>query len=443
MSEAVPMAVGAASAFYACGRVVQYARTEPETRASIRQAWKIRRSWKTLAPELGLSIKRYPGWVKTAMSKSKPEQIVVTPDITTAADRFGVTLTAGTLPRVGIAEWQKAAPHLADEWGFGRVRVTQVGPGQIRARCFRNEPLDVDIPSDLVTIAGQLLVEPGSMSCHDSFVIQYTEDGDPVRINLAGLAHGLIAGVTRSGKSITTNSLLGNASCMRDVRLTIIDPNIGAVAPWWRTAHRVSSSVDPEEPTEILAKVREEMASRAGLFWARRTDKLDRFTPELPLDLVVIDEVANYTRHSDKKKREAFTAELTAVASQGAKYGVRLWLLAQKPNSDVISTAVRTNLTSRICHRVDTPEDYLHAFPDGRDLIEQGVTAADRHMPQGVSITSVGDVRTPVRSRSVYLPTEHCWSIADQLCDAGYQLRDLPAPKLTVVKADDVQERAS
>ncbi|MFD3471340.1 hypothetical protein ACFWWM_34310 [Streptomyces sp. NPDC058682] len=54
---------------------------------------------------------------------------------------------------------------------------------------------------------------------------------------------------------------------------------------------------------------------------------------------------------------------------------------------------MRTNLSARICHRVDTIEDYLHLFPDGRDL---DITAADRTMPQGVSIASVGDMRTPV-----------------------------------------------
>ncbi|MER7844181.1 hypothetical protein ABTZ03_09555 [Kitasatospora sp. NPDC096077] len=32
---------------------------------------------------------------------------------------------------------------------------------------------------------------------------------------------------------------------------------------------------------------------------------------------MVIDEVANYTRHSDRKARERFEAQLLAIASQG------------------------------------------------------------------------------------------------------------------------------
>ncbi|KOV57492.1 hypothetical protein [Streptomyces sp. MMG1121] len=139
---------------------------------------------------------------------------------------------------------------------------------------------------------------------------------------------------------------------------------------------------------------------------------------------MVIDEVANYTRHPDRKARERFEAELLAIASQGAKFGIRLWLLTQKPSADVLTTAIRTNLSARICHRVDTVEDFLHLFPDGREL---DITAADRTMPQGVSIASVGDMRSPVRLRSVYLPTESCWQINDLMCTAGLKVRELPA----------------
>lgn len=203
----------------------------------------------------------------------------------------------------------------------------------------------------------------------------------------------------------------------------VIDPNLGAVAPWWRTAHRVSDAIHPDEPTEILRWVREEMERREQLFWSGRTDRITDFSPELPLLLVVIDEVANYTRHPDRKARERFEAELLAIASQGAKFGVRLWLLTQKPSADVLTTAVRTNLSARICHRVDTVEDFLHLFADGREL---DITAADRTMPQGVSVASVGDMRTPVRLRSVYLLTEACWQINDLMCAEGLKVRELP-----------------
>ncbi|MFC5907887.1 FtsK/SpoIIIE domain-containing protein [Streptacidiphilus monticola] len=219
-------------------------------------------------------------------------------------------------------------------------------------------------------------------------------------------------------------TLLASASLMRDVRLVVIDPNLAAAAPWWRTAHRVCSATHPDEASEVLAEVREEMRRREALFWSARTDRITAFSEDVPLWLVVIDEVANYTRHSDRKARERFEAELLAIASQGAKFGIRLWLLTQKPSAEVLSTAMRTNLSARICHRVDTVEDFLHLFPDGREL---EVSAADRELPAGVAVTAIGAMRTPVRMRSLYLPTEACWRISETLVRAGQQVRELPA----------------
>ncbi|MFJ3924163.1 FtsK/SpoIIIE domain-containing protein [Streptomyces sp. NPDC090022] len=79
------------------------------------------------------------------------------------------------------------------------------------------------------------------------------ENGTPIVLNLAYPAHALIAGNTRSGKSITVNTLLAYASLTRDVRLIMIDPDLGAVAPWWRTACKVSDAIHPDEPTRSCA----------------------------------------------------------------------------------------------------------------------------------------------------------------------------------------------
>ncbi|GCD98339.1 DNA translocase FtsK [Embleya hyalina] len=421
----VPEAIAGLAAVYGGSKVTRYARADRDTRASIRQAYRIRRRWRRFAPMAGLFALQAPGRLAALRTPDgfAPVPKTLIPTLKTRPDRFGVTVTANTLPKVGLTAWRSAEESLRDAWGFPRVKISQPKPGLVLVRGFRNEPLDTHTDSVLMTSGGDLCFQPGELTSEDPIFLGFTEDGEPVRLNLRRSAHGLIAGVTRSGKSITTNTLLAAASLMRDVRMVVIDPNLAAAAPWWRTAHTVSSSVQPDEPIEILREIRAEMERRAGTFWAGRTDRIETFSEEMPLILLVIDEVANYTRHPDKKKREAFEAELSAIASQGAKYGVRLWLLAQKPSADVLTTAIRTNLSSRICHRVDTTEDFLHLFPDGRDL---DVTAADRSMPPGVSIASLGDMRTPSRMRSVYLSTEDCWRINDAMCAAGLQIRELP-----------------
>lgn len=420
-----PEALAGLTALYGGTKAARYIRADRDTQTSMRQARRMRRRWKRFAPMAGLSVQEPPGLLAIWRTPDGFEPVPKTaiPTIKTKCDRFGVTVVATTLPQVGLTAWRSAEESLRDAWGFPRVKISQVNPGRITVRGFRREPLDTQTESGLITSAGKLRVQPGYLTSDDPIFLGFAEDGESIRLNLRRSAHGLIAGVTRSGKTITTNTILASASLMRDVRMVVIDPNVAAAAPWWRTAHTVCSAVHPQEPTEILRGIRAEMEQRAATFWTGRTDRIAEFSEEMPLILLVIDEVANYTRHPDKKAREAFEAELNAIASQGAKFGVRLWLLAQKPSAEVVTTAIRTNLSDRICHRVDTVDDFLHLFPNGREL---DVTAADRAMPQGVSIAAVNGMRVPVRMRSVYLSTEECWAISDALCAAGLQVRELP-----------------
>lgn len=414
----------------------RYIRADKDTRRSIRRAFAIRRRWHSLATMSGLTVTKEPSQLAMAASelgtnKQQPKPQKIYPAIKTTADRFGFTVTAKTLPKVGLTQWQAAEEDLRNGWGVTRLKISQPKPGTVTARAFMREPLEAVVPSPLTDQDGKLLVKPGSLRANSDILLGYTEDGEPVVINLATGSHGAVQGVTRSGKSITVNTIFAHAALMPDVRMVIIDPNLGAVAPWWRTAHTVSASTSPEEACTILEDLRAEMERRQGIFWAARTDKLVDFTPDMPLILLAIDEVSNFTNWVDKKLAERFRALLQAVTSQGHKFGIRVWLLGQKLEAAVLNTATRTNLTSRICHRVDTVEDYLHLFPDGRHL---DVTAAERSMPTGVGIVSVPGLVEPSRMRSVYLPAEHCWSIADAIVEANGEIRPLPAPKLTLAK---------
>ena len=355
--------------------------------------------------------------------------------------RYGLRGWIKTTSEVSHEDLFKNLDRIQDQWGVSRLQLDHDKPGRVSFVGYRYEPLEEAHPSPLLDAKGELAVRPGEITSADDIRLLVDQNGHPIDVNLRSTAHGLLAGITRSGKSITANTLLASASLMSDVRLVIIDPNLAAAAPWYRTAYRVCTDTHPSRPTEILREVRDEMEKRQDKFWDGRTDRLTEFDEDCPLWLVVIDEITNYSKHSDKKAREAFTAELLAVASQAAKFGVRLWLIAQKPSADVLPTAVRTNLSTRICHRVDTIEDFQHLFQDARDLT---ITAADREMPQGVAVVHVGAMKTPVRAKGVYLPTEACWSISDALVEDGQAVRELPGTTpATVLEFPESAESAA
>jgi DNA segregation ATPase FtsK/SpoIIIE, S-DNA-T family len=412
--------VGALFAVMVLTWLARYVLTNCGMRASMRRAAVIRARWYRHAHTTGLVIaERHASLRRRALRRPRDVPRMVRPRLRRIrCTPYGCVITARVMPGVGLSAWLSAEEALRAAWRFDRVKIVQRDAKYVTIHGFHAEPLAATLDSPLVERVGagwRLRVKPGAIGPEDDILIGVSEDGERVHLNLAGGAHGLLAGVTRSGKSITVNTLLAAASLMRHVRLIVIDPNFAAAGPWQKTAYEVCTSTDPEDAADVLRELRVEMSARMNTFADLRTDRITRFDEETPLIVLVIDEASNYTKHADKRKAEAFSAELLAIASQGAKFGIRLWLISQKPDSTVLSTAIRTNLSDRICHRVDTVEDFLHAFPDGRAL---DLTAADRSMPQGVSVAQLGTMRAPVRMRSVYLPTEACWVIADAIADA-------------------------
>jgi DNA segregation ATPase FtsK/SpoIIIE-like protein len=233
------------------------------------------------------------------------------------------------------------------------------------------------------------------------------DEGESVDLDIAGSAHLLVAGATRSGKSVSTYGLVTHILRMGGcARLLIADPNDTTVAPFESKVAWSSTSTHPAEITKMLQWVRREMDRRKPVLRAMRRDKLDTFTADLPLIVIIIDEAANYLRHSDKKAVADLTGELMAVVSQGAKYGIRCILITQRPSSDVLNTTVRAQLSARLCFRVEDKETAMMAFPDLEDpevllTCEPGV---------GYVKEVAGRAR---RFRSVFL--EDHWAVADAL----------------------------
>lgn len=193
------------------------------------------------------------------------------------------------------------------------------------------------------------------------------EAGQDIRLDLASSAHGLIAGATRSGKSVATYSLITHVLRMGGAaRLLVADPNDTTIAPFEDKVSWSTTSTHPDEVTAMLEWARAEMDERKPILRAMEQDKIEphQFDDDLPLIVIVIDEAANYLRHSDKNAAAALTSELLAVVSQGAKYGIRVILITQRPDSTILSTAIRAQLSWRISFRIEDLETAKMVFPD-------------------------------------------------------------------------------
>lgn len=253
-----------------------------------------------------------------------------------------------------------------------------------------------------------LTVRPGGLSCHDDVPIGMREDGHRGAVNFADGAHRAVQGATRSGKSVTMYSMILASVLMRDTVTMIIDPNAATVLPFWQVADYVCDSNNPKDATAMLNRVLAEMESRKEVFAAMRADRITRFSPELPLWNIFIDE--NSTFEDDKK----YCATLKKVAKQVAKFGGRLTIADQKLSQKSLSTEVRVNLFDRISHRVEARQDFEHLFPGLPELAKEAANPTDP-MAQGVSIARLSTHPAPMRMRSYLLPDSALWDVCDQI----------------------------
>lgn len=247
-----------------------------------------------------------------------------------------------------------------------------------------------------------------SLSCHDDFRIGKSEYGDVMTVNFADSVHRAVQGATRSGKSITFNTLIVYSLIMRDTVTVIIDPNGATVAPFWQCADYVSDADTPEEVIKTLEIVLKEMYQRKRLFSALRASSITEFSPELPLWNIFIDENSHYAESQDYKR------ELQKLAKQIAKFGGRLNIADQKMDVQALPSAVTVNLFDRVCHRVATRAHFDHLLPGLPNLARM---AADQENPMaaGVAIARLMGNDRPVRMRVDYMPAVACYDLGDEI----------------------------
>jgi len=208
--------------------------------------------------------------------------------------------------------------------------------------------------------------------------------GKPVVADLAKMPHALVAGTTGSGKSVAINamilSLLYKAT-PREVRLILVDPKMLELSVYEGIPHLLAPVVtDMRQAANALNWCVAEMEKRYKLMSAlgvrnlagynqkirdaeKTGDKLPHpfsLTPdapepleELPLIVVVIDELADLMMVAGKKVEEL----IARLAQKARASGIHLVLATQRPSVDVITGLIKANIPTRIAFQVSSKID--------------------------------------------------------------------------------------
>jgi hypothetical protein len=320
----------------------------------------VRLSWRQIADACGLADKKRKRvrrsdvgallWGSDGRPHTTTEYRILPPGMRRLRPtRFGWTCQLRLRPGQTPDDVFKVAERLAHSWGAHAVRVSRDAPGRVHLTVNRRDPLvAVGVPAQ----DGELLrVRIGRL-----------DTGRPWVIDLRVVPHWLIAGATQSGKSTLLNAVIVGLAA-QPVALVGFDLKGGMeFTPY---APRMSAlATTRAECVDVLRDLIALLAARMQLcktHGARDIWTLPQAV-EQPMPIVVlVDEVAELflmATRDEKAEISETATNMIRVAQLGRALGVHLVVAGQRIGSDLGPgvTALRSQLSGRVCHRVNDPE---------------------------------------------------------------------------------------
>lgn len=306
--------------------------------------------------------------------------------------RLNVRLMDGQTPD----DYTARLSNLAHAWRVHSVRLTASRPGRVTLLATRGDPLaEVRTP---VLSEGLLRVRVGLL-----------ETGAPWVIDFRTVPHWLNTGATQSGKSTLLNALITGLSpqpvalvgfdLKGGVELTAYSPRLSAIAT------ERAECLGLLDDLICLIKIRMALCRSNG---ARNIWKLPDESRPTPV-VVLVDEVAELFLMAHKGEKDEIAATATALlrlAQLGRAFGVYLFVCGQRVGSDLGPgvTALRSQLSGRVCHRVNDPETATMTLGDTDPAALDAARQIPANMP-GTAVVVADDGRW-YRARSTYVSEE-------------------------------------
>jgi S-DNA-T family DNA segregation ATPase FtsK/SpoIIIE len=203
--------------------------------------------------------------------------------------------------------------------------------------------------------------------------------GQPLVADLAQMPHLLIAGTTGSGKSVCISSIIMSILMTRtptQVQLILVDPKVVELAMYKDVPHLMCPIVTEVPRAEGIldwaaTKMDERYAllaeagvkdirsynrlGREGLQQRLNADdaEMERLPVYLPYIVIMIDELADLMMTSAKEVE----FYLCRLAQKSRAVGIHLIVSTQRPQANVVTGLIKSNLPSRIAFRVSSRLD--------------------------------------------------------------------------------------
>lgn len=285
---------------------------------------------------------------------------------------FELELSAGTK----VSQINSLANDIARALKAPAVRVVAPIPGK--------NTIGIEVPNtnkekvrlkELIMLGG---VKPTKMAL--PVFIGKNASGDPLIGDIASMPHMLIAGTTGSGKSVCINTLIMSLLMTQrpdHVKLILVDPKMVELSLFKEIPHLMCPIVTDMQRAEMILQwattkmdERYELLAEAGVrdiagFNRLTKDQIyERFNPtnddekakiptHLPYIVIIIDELADLMMTAGKEVEH----HLSRLAQKSRAVGIHLVVATQRPQANVVTGLVKSNLPCRIAFRVASRMD--------------------------------------------------------------------------------------
>lgn len=270
--------------------------------------------------------------------------------------------------------------------------------------------------------------------------------------NVARMPHGLIAGTTGSGKSVSIHNLIISLlyrNSPDQLRFILVDPKRVELTLYNKIPHLLTPVItDAKKAIRALSWAVKEMERRYDILEAEQVQNLTSYhkniyqpakeawvaagsieedrqsLPEsLPYIVIILDELNDLM--------QAYPRELEAcivrLAQMSRAVGIHLLLATQRPSVNVITGTIKANVPTRIALAVASQID-------SRTIID-GV-GAEKLLGQGDMLYLSSDSPRPIRLQSAYVSEEEIKKVVDYL-------KNQDAHELDSINLDEAQDQSN
>ncbi len=235
--------------------------------------------------------------------------------------------------------------------------------------------------------------------------------GKPIVADLAEMPHLLVAGQTKSGKSVMINTILTSLlyrNAPSDLKLILVDPKLVELKPYDDIPHLLTPVItDPEKTISALKWTVAEMERRYRALsevHRRNIEEYNALKKEegMPYIVIVIDELADLMMMAARD----IEALIVRIAQKARAVGIHLILATQSPRVTVITGLIKANVPARIAFTVSQEVE-------SRIILDQ--SGAEKLLGQGDMLLLTSDMPKPKRVQGALITSEETLKVNDFL----------------------------